>query len=71
MKEPLASGGQLVTATPDANLARWQDAFDNLIGRVAGRFARIEPRRRMRKLVLGLLSDLPRKTERLHKLLAA
>jgi hypothetical protein len=31
------------------------------MGRVAGRFARVEPRRRMRKLVLGLLSDLPRK----------
>ncbi|RPE27115.1 SRSO17 transposase [Streptomyces sp. Ag109_O5-1] len=31
------------------------------MGRVAGRFARVEPRRRMRKLVLGLLSDLPSK----------
>ncbi|MFI5753560.1 IS701 family transposase, partial [Streptomyces sp. NPDC051644] len=29
--------------------------------RIAGRFARIEPRRRVRSLVLGLLSDLPRK----------
>lgn len=26
-----------------------------------GRFARVEPRRRVRDLVLGLLSDLPRK----------
>lgn len=29
--------------------------------RIAGRFARVEPRRRIRGLVLGLLSDLPRK----------
>lgn len=26
--------------------------------RIAGRFARVEPRRRMRHLVLGLLADL-------------
>ncbi|MFD8931463.1 IS701 family transposase [Streptomyces mirabilis] len=31
------------------------------MSQVAGRFKRIEPRRRMRRLVLGLLSDLPRK----------
>ncbi|MFE7751296.1 IS701 family transposase [Streptomyces sp. NPDC057428] len=31
------------------------------MGRIAGRFARIEPRRRVRSLILGLLSDLPRK----------
>ncbi len=30
-------------------------------GRIAGRFARVEPRLRARRLVLGLLSDLPRK----------
>jgi hypothetical protein len=29
------------------------------MGRIAGRFARVEPRRRSRDLVLGLLSDLP------------
>ncbi|MFB7056064.1 IS701 family transposase [Streptomyces vinaceus] len=32
-----------------------------MTGRIAGRFARVEPRRRVRDLVLGLLSDLPRK----------
>ena len=32
-----------------------------LMSRIAGRFARVEPRRRVRDLVLGLLSDLPRK----------
>lgn len=31
------------------------------MGRMASRFARVEPRRRVRDLVLGLLSDLPRK----------
>lgn len=35
--------------------------FDQLMGRVAGRFARVESRRRCTALVLGLLSDLPRK----------
>lgn len=29
--------------------------------RIAGRFARVEPRRRIRHLALGLLADLPRK----------
>jgi SRSO17 transposase len=32
------------------------------MGRAAGRFARVEPRRRARALVGGLLSDLPRKS---------
>jgi len=41
--------------------ARWQELFDELLGRVAGRFARVEPRRHARALVLGLLADLPRK----------
>ncbi|WP_112471230.1 IS701 family transposase [Streptomyces triticisoli] len=31
------------------------------MGRIAGRFPRVEPRRRIRSLVLGLLADLPRK----------
>jgi hypothetical protein len=31
------------------------------MGRIAGRFARYEPRLRAGRLVLGLLSDLPRK----------
>lgn len=41
--------------------ARWRDAFEGLMGRIAGRFARVEPRRRAARLVLGLLADLPRK----------
>jgi SRSO17 transposase len=35
--------------------------LDELLARVAGRFARVEPRRRVRAFVLGLLADLPRK----------
>ena len=34
----------MVTDAPNGNLARWQEVFDNLMGRVAGRFARVEPR---------------------------
>jgi DDE superfamily endonuclease len=41
--------------------ARWQAGLDELLGRVAGRFGRVEPRRRARAFVLGLLADLPRK----------
>ena len=39
--------------------ARWQELLDELLGRVAGRFARVELRRRARAFVGGLLSDLP------------
>jgi hypothetical protein len=31
------------------------------MGRITGRFGRVEPRRRARAFVLGLLSELPRK----------
>jgi SRSO17 transposase len=41
--------------------ARWQELFDEVMRRVAGRFARVELRRRARAFVSGLLSDLPRK----------
>ena len=34
---------------------------DRLLDRMAGRFARVETRRRARAFVLGLLADLPRK----------
>lgn len=35
--------------------------FESVWGRVAGRFVRVEPRRRARRMVTGLMSDLPRK----------
>src|SRR6266545_1757080 len=41
--------------------ASWQTRLDELLGRIAGRFGRVEPRRHARALVLGLLSGLPRK----------
>jgi SRSO17 transposase len=45
----------------DVSPARWQAMLEELLGRVAGRFGRVEPRRRARAFVLGLLADLPRK----------
>jgi SRSO17 transposase len=39
----------------------WQAGLDELLSRVAGRFARVEPRWRAKAFVLGLLADLPRK----------
>jgi SRSO17 transposase len=39
----------------------WQPALEELLGRIAGRFTRVEPRRHARALVRGLLADLPRK----------
>jgi SRSO17 transposase len=45
----------------DVDPARWQAGLDELLGRVAGRFPRVELRRRARAFVLGLLGDLPRK----------
>jgi broad specificity phosphatase PhoE len=52
---------QAVAAGHSIDPARWQDTFEVLMGRIAGRFARVEPRRRAREFVLGLLSGLPRK----------
>jgi SRSO17 transposase len=50
-----------VAAGHSVDPARWLVLFDELMGRIAGRFWRVEPRRRARALVLGLLADLPRK----------
>ena len=45
----------------DVDPARWQTGLGELLGRVAGRFGRVEPRRRAKAFVRGLLADLPRK----------
>jgi SRSO17 transposase len=45
----------------DGDPVSWQAGLDELLGRVAGRFGRVEPRWRARAFVLGLLADLPRK----------
>jgi DDE superfamily endonuclease len=50
-----------VAAGHSVDPIRWRAAFDELMGRIAGRFGRVEPRRNARALVLGLLADLPRK----------
>jgi SRSO17 transposase len=50
-----------VAAGLSVDPARWREQFDDLMGRIAGRFVRVEPRRRARAFVLGLLSGLRRK----------
>ncbi|GAA1913342.1 hypothetical protein GCM10009716_23640 [Streptomyces sodiiphilus] len=41
--------------------ARWDDDFEGLMQRIAGRVARSEPRTRVGKFIRGLLAPLPRK----------
>ena len=50
-----------VAAGHSLDAGRCDAQFEALFGRIAGRFARVEPRRRARALILGLLSPLPRK----------
>jgi hypothetical protein len=52
--QPVAAGHSVAPA-------RWQAGLEELLGRVAGRFGRVEPRRRARALALGLLAEPPRK----------
>ncbi|MGW2214044.1 IS701 family transposase [Nonomuraea sp. NPDC001684] len=44
-----------------ADLQEWVAGLDVLFGRVAGRFARVEPRRQARAYLLGLLAPIERK----------
>ncbi|MFL6150345.1 MAG: hypothetical protein ACJ72I_23150 [Pseudonocardiaceae bacterium] len=44
-----------------AGPARLEAETDKLLDGMAGRFARVETRRPVRRFVLGLLSNLPRK----------
>jgi SRSO17 transposase len=48
-----------VAAGHSVTPASWQAGLEELLGRVARRFGRVEPRRHARALVLGLLADLP------------
>jgi len=50
-----------VAAGDSVDPDRWLAEFEELMGRIAGRFARVEPRRRARAFVLGLLAGLRRK----------
>jgi SRSO17 transposase len=52
---------QTAAAGHSVDPARWQASFNEVLGRVAGRFTRADLRRRARAFVLGLLADLPRK----------
>jgi len=40
------------------DLSGWAAGLDDLMARIAGRFRRVEPRRRARAYLLGLLSPL-------------
>jgi hypothetical protein len=51
----------LVAAGPSVDPGRWLGIFDELMTRAGARFSRVEPRRRARAFVLGLLAELPRK----------
>src|SRR6266581_4894937 len=57
------TGDQTVAAghSVEVEPARLQAGLEELLGRVAGRVGRVEPRWRARAFVLGLLADLPRK----------
>ncbi|GGT42377.1 transposase [Streptomyces chromofuscus] len=52
---------ETVAAGHSIDPARWREAFEVAMSRIATRFARYEPRLRAGRLLLGLLSDLPRK----------
>jgi SRSO17 transposase len=39
---------------------RWRAGFEEVMSRIAPRFARVEPRRRVRGFLTGLLAGLPR-----------
>jgi SRSO17 transposase len=49
-----------VAAGPSVDPARWLGILDDLLLRIGARFRRVEPRRRVRAFVLGLLAGLPR-----------
>jgi SRSO17 transposase len=49
-----------VAAGASVDLDRWQRGFDELMLRIGTRFSRVEPRRRARSFLQGLLAGLPR-----------
>lgn len=50
----------LVAADASVDPTGWQQTFEAVMARIAGRFTRVEPRRTARAFVTGLLSGLPR-----------
>ena len=57
----LTRDDRLVAAGHSADPVRWAGILDELMTQVGARFRRVEPRRRARALVVGLLAGLPRK----------
>jgi hypothetical protein len=51
----------LEAADASVDPGRWGAVFDELMTRIGARFRRVEPRRRARAFVLGLLAEVPRK----------
>ena len=49
---------QAVAGQASVDVDGWQDHFDAAFAPIAGRFGRVEPRRRARSFLLGLLSDV-------------
>jgi hypothetical protein len=49
-----------VAAGASVDLDRWQRGLDELMLTIGARFGRVEPRRRARAFVVGLLAGLPR-----------
>jgi SRSO17 transposase len=59
-KEDLAvAAGQSVAV--DVDPERWQSELDDVAARIGPRFARVEPRRRARAFLSGLVAELPRR----------
>lgn len=50
-----------VAAQPSVDVAAWQEEFNVVFARVAGRFAQVQSRRRARGYLLGLLAQTERK----------
>jgi SRSO17 transposase len=49
-----------VAVCPSVDPDRWRLAFEAFAARLDRRFRRIEPRRRLRKFLFGLMAGLPR-----------
>jgi SRSO17 transposase len=52
--------GRAVAVCHSVDPDRWQRGFDELAARIASRFSRVEPRRRVGLFLVGLLAGLPR-----------
>ena len=50
----------VVAAGHSVNPSRWLAGLDEVLGCVAGRVVRVEPRLRMRRFVVGMMAGLPR-----------